>query len=90
MDTVKELKVAKDTSPKKLAGTIKYYLLKGTECHLMALGQQPICTSVKAIALLSKMFSLDYVCNISYFNQQQETGSLSGIQFIIRNNIDRE
>lgn len=80
----KELKVAKNTEPKKLAGTIKHYLEGGNSCRLLALGQQPICVSVKSVALLTSMFNVKYQCTISYFNQKTDTGDLAGIQFILK------
>ena len=81
---IKELKVAKQTEPKKLAGTIKHYLDGGDSCRLLALGTQPICNAVKAIALLKSMFRVDYQCTISYFNQKTQTGDLAGIQFNLK------
>ena len=80
----KELKVAKNTEPKKLAGTIRHYLSAGTACKVLALGQQPICVGVKAIALLTSMFNTEYQCKISYFNQRTSGGDLAGIQFELK------
>lgn len=79
------LKVSKNTEPKKLAGTIKYYLQEGKVCNLMSLGSQSICICVKAIALLSSMFLIEYQCRISYFHESTETGEISGICFKINN-----
>lgn len=81
---IKELKVSKNTDPKRLAGTLKYNLSKGQECRLYALGQQAICISVKALALLSTMFKVDYSSKVSYFNQQSSEGEISGIQFDVK------
>lgn len=80
----KVLKVSKNTEPKKLAGTLKYYLLNGCTCNLLALGERPICIAVKSIALLSSMFSIEYVCKISYFNQKSSDGNISGISFLLK------
>ena len=81
---IKELKVSKNTDPKRLAGTLKYNLSKGYECRLFALGQNAICIAVKALALLSTMFKIDYSSKISYFNQKSDAGEVSGIQFDIK------
>ena len=83
MDNIRELKVSKNTEPKKLAGTIKYYIQKGDSCKLLALGQQPICISVKSIALLSSMFNINYSCHISYFHQNLSDSTITGIQFLL-------
>ena len=84
LDDIKELKVSKSTEPKKLAGTINYYIQKGTDCSLLALGSRPICIAVKSIALLTSMFSIKYQCNISYFHQVIDGEKLSGIQFTVK------
>ena len=80
---MKEFRVSGSTDPKKLAGTVRYYLGKDFSCVLSAMGQKSICVAAKSVAMLGSMFDLEYSCTISYFDYKDGDELVSGIKFIV-------
>lgn len=78
------LKVARDTDPKRLAGTIKYNLEKDKYCEAHAMGPESIAVAVKSLALLKKIFKYSYRTMVDYIHfYTDDNKKRTGIKFMI-------
>ena len=82
--SVKIIKVAKSSDPKKVAGTVRYYTTSLGRCELHALGNEAISVTVKSLALLNDIFKFDYKSKVSYFHfVNDDNKKQSGLAFKI-------
>ena len=80
----KIIRVSNASDPKKVAGSIRYYLGKQSSCEVDAVGPKAITITSKALALLTCIFKFEYNCRVNYIHFTGKDGKKhTGLKFVV-------